>query len=303
MSTTSDVDDAESQSGNIGNSGFKGKMLYFSRRFRLKDLFTEVGIIKRLAYKNTNQHRSSPSFRKVLHAIRATAKLNNLCISECITENLCVKEHPFIDVEDFEHSELYRTLLKLHDFERILRIISSSSEDAHKGFLGYIEKTFFMAVSMVIVASTARIGYLTKKALNEVERCKISIANEILSSQSSTFRKIETANELNSLKITLQDLDLCEVLHFESITEDANNSKLIKTSSKEIKDPLPLLESKVTKFLDNSSSVLSTTYSDDSQDTEDSEEEISNLSSSTNTDDIKSNKVIIANSSLSDSFW
>lgn len=106
-------------------------------------LWNEYYVIKRLKYKNNNQHRSFTAHRKVAAVLRILKQLK-----QGITEQRVLK---LID------SDLDLSIQTLFDLKRELQGLKSSAEFAYIAYRSLLSLSHFMATSVVMMSALSRV--------------------------------------------------------------------------------------------------------------------------------------------------
>lgn len=197
----------------------------FETKLEARDLFYEAAILKRLVYKNSNQHRSSSSFRKVLHIPRIMGRITRLQLVPRVAQlNPTIKNMKNAPTQE-KLDWLVLFIADLHNMERLLVLLRDTCKRAHLGFQGYLEKTYFMSVSLVIMAGTSRLRELCLALLADIRQYKLHVAKEIwpLLDENKSTNAVKdpqslTLDTLNEVDFTIKGVSLSESLH---VTKDA----------------------------------------------------------------------------------
>ncbi|KAJ3027233.1 hypothetical protein HK097_006205, partial [Rhizophlyctis rosea] len=154
------------------------RLLFTARRaFCRKEFWSEVVALDRLRYKNTNQHRGSLHFRKLLEVKRLLKRLEENAPDAVIDELLDLM-HPqrtkkltgpwtFVP----QQPQLCYCLGRLIGCYALLDQLTKSTTTAYTYFQSMTSQTLFMAFGLTTMSSLARLHFLTEKMMTELALC------------------------------------------------------------------------------------------------------------------------------------
>ncbi|KAI8921391.1 hypothetical protein DFJ77DRAFT_162143 [Powellomyces hirtus] len=149
----------------------------FRRSFSRKEYTQECIALDRLRYKNSNQHRSAPHFRKLLAVRRLLARVQ-ACGLDKTLETLLADMHPNATKRYQGRWEylparpaLSFILIKLAGGHRLMTALLTALADTYNEFKKVAAQSYFMAVSIIAMAACARLHLMTRVRLRDVEEC------------------------------------------------------------------------------------------------------------------------------------
>ena len=121
----------------------------------LKWITKETHLLNQLIYRNSNQHRSSIHFRKVVLVKRVLTRLKGLDVQSRLMK-----------CKDLDAFEALSILCDTHKVMAMLRTVTS---DAFVTLKAVASQTYFMALSLTLSAIMARLNHLAKVVMEQVE--------------------------------------------------------------------------------------------------------------------------------------
>ncbi|KNC96398.1 uncharacterized protein SPPG_08297 [Spizellomyces punctatus DAOM BR117] len=153
------------------------KLYGFRRALSPKEFWAEQSVLDRVRYKNSNQHQGSLHFRKLLEVRRLSRRFGEMELDKLIKDILdvmhcnrtkktqgrweCLPSHPYM---------CYVLARLMGAYGLLLRLLIAL-RNTYLAFRAVARQTYFMAVSLVIMASCARLHLLSRHMLNGVEQC------------------------------------------------------------------------------------------------------------------------------------
>ncbi|KAI8824555.1 uncharacterized protein EV422DRAFT_504533 [Fimicolochytrium jonesii] len=159
------------------------RKLHASRRaFASKEFVNECVALDRLRYKNGNQHRSARYFRKLVMVRRLLRRFFEIDL-EALIQKLLDDMHPNKTKRHqgrWEHlpprANMAYLLLRLASAYRILTQLRPALLTCYTSFRALLTQTFFMPMSMIVMAACARLHLLTGTMMRELEACYNELA-------------------------------------------------------------------------------------------------------------------------------
>ncbi|KAI9004717.1 hypothetical protein BC832DRAFT_592651 [Gaertneriomyces semiglobifer] len=173
----------------------------------------EFASLDRLRYKNSNQHRSSFHFRKLMLVRKLLQRLREVQI-EVLLEELVSVMHPN---KTKNHRGVWTCLPSRNYMAYVLaRLISAygltlqastALNDAYVAFRSVASQTYFMAVSVVAMSSTARLHLLLRHMLRDIASCYELLYEWMLAVPEDSDDEVEYCRQLPA---TLSAIIFCD---------------------------------------------------------------------------------------------
>ncbi|KAJ3004959.1 hypothetical protein HKX48_000975 [Thoreauomyces humboldtii] len=166
------VDDEDDHDGGASLA----RKLHASRRSLNRPEFRhEAAALDRLRYKNTNQHRTTPYFRKLLAVRRLLARVAQHDL-EPLLASLIADMHPNRTKRNLGRWERFpsrasitHSLLTLAGAYVLLHPLMDATVHAYVGFRQLVAQSYFMQFALVAMAGLSRIHVLAKVRAREIE--------------------------------------------------------------------------------------------------------------------------------------
>ncbi|KAI9095961.1 hypothetical protein DFS34DRAFT_651218 [Phlyctochytrium arcticum] len=145
------------------------------RIFVRREFWLDVKAMDRLRYKNHNQHRTSLHFRRWQETRKTLQRLNELNIPGLLTDIIdCM--HPqrnkrglgpleFVPSQNF----LIYSTIRTASLHRLLFKLEESLKDAYIAFRALVKQTYFMPLSMLVMAALSRLFIFVQEQQNAAE--------------------------------------------------------------------------------------------------------------------------------------